>query len=90
MIKKSNQFTLTKLGDAMFENGHVLLWTLLSDHGDLNNAKFTVGGKFFFFVCVETYKFNYLSSCAGGIDRSGSGVQGWRKWVSVVERIEIL
>ena len=32
--KKSKRFTLTKLGDAMFESGHVFFWTLVSDHGD--------------------------------------------------------
>ena len=31
---KSKRFTLTKLGDAMFESSHVLFWTLVSDHGD--------------------------------------------------------
>ena len=32
--KKINQFKWTKLGDAMFESGHLFLWTLVSDHGD--------------------------------------------------------
>ena len=31
---KSKRFTLTKLGYAMFESGHVFFWTLVSDHGD--------------------------------------------------------
>ena len=36
-VKASNnskRFTLKKLGDAMFESGHVFFWTLVSDHGD--------------------------------------------------------
>ena len=32
--KKSKRFTLTKLGDGMFESGRVFFWTLGSDHGD--------------------------------------------------------
>ena len=32
--KKSKRFTLTKLGDTMFETVHVYLWTLVSDHRD--------------------------------------------------------
>ena len=32
--KKSRPFTLKKLGDTMFESGHVFSWTLVSDHGD--------------------------------------------------------
>ena len=31
---KCKQSTLTKLGNAMFESGHVFFWTLVSDHGD--------------------------------------------------------
>ena len=31
--KKSNWPTLEKLGDEMFESGHVLFWTIVSDHG---------------------------------------------------------
>ena len=34
VIKKSKRFILTKLGDAMFESGHVFFWTLVSYHGD--------------------------------------------------------
>ena len=45
--------------------------------------------KFFFVVFVEAYKFSDLSSCVGGIDRSGSGVYEWKKWVSVVESIKV-
>ena len=30
-----------------------------------------------------------LSGCAGGIDRNGSKIYGWSKWVYVVERIKI-
>ena len=78
-----------KLGDAMFESDYVFLWTLVSDKGDWNNAKFTVGGDFLFVVFVEAYNFSDLISCAGGIDRIKSGVYGWRKWVSVDERIKI-
>ena len=76
--KKIKWLTLTKLGDAMFESGHVFFWTLVSDHGDKNNAKFTVGGEFFFVVFVEAYNFSGFRSCDGGIYRSGSGVYGWR------------
>ena len=79
VIKKIKQFILMELGDAMFESGHVILWTLVSDHGDLNNAKFTVGGEFFFVVFLEAYKFSDLGSCASGIESSRSGVYGWRK-----------
>ena len=32
--KKSKRFTLTKIGDAVFDSGRVFLWTLISDHGD--------------------------------------------------------
>ena len=45
--------------------------------------------KIFFVVFVEAYNFGDLVSCVGGIDRSGSGVYGWRKWVSVVDGIKI-
>ena len=34
VINKCKQSTLTKLGNAMFESGHVFFWTLVSDHGD--------------------------------------------------------
>ena len=51
--------------------------------------KFTVGGEFFFVKFVEAYNFSDLISCASGIDRSGSGVYGWRKWVYVDGRIKI-
>ena len=51
--------------------------------------KFAVGGDFFFVVFVEAYNLSDLRNCAGGIDMSGSGVYGCRKWVSVVERIKI-
>ena len=51
--------------------------------------KYTVSGEFLFVVFVEAYGFSDLSGCANGIDRSGSGVCGWCKWVSVVERIKI-
>ena len=47
MIKKSKHFTLTKLGDTIFDSGHVFLWTLVSDHVDQNNLKFSVGGEFY-------------------------------------------
>ena len=33
MSKKSKQYTLTKLGDVMFESGRVFFRTLVSDHG---------------------------------------------------------
>ena len=39
LSKKSKRLILTKLGDAMFESGHVFFWTLVSDNGDKNNAK---------------------------------------------------
>ena len=32
--KTSKRFTLTKLGDTMFESGRVLFWIFVSDHGD--------------------------------------------------------
>ena len=32
--EKSNRFTLTKLGDAMFESVRVFFWKQISDHGD--------------------------------------------------------
>ena len=32
--KKSKRFILMKLGDAMFESGHMFFWTLVSDNGD--------------------------------------------------------
>ena len=32
--KKSKRFTLTKLGDAMFESNPIFFSTLVSDHGD--------------------------------------------------------
>ena len=41
--KKSKRFTLTKLGDVMFESGHVFFWKIVSDNGDYNITKFTVG-----------------------------------------------
>ena len=34
VIKKSNSSILTKLGDAMFDIGHVCFWKLVSDNGD--------------------------------------------------------
>ena len=34
VIKKSNRFTLTKLGDMKFESGHVFVWELVSDNVD--------------------------------------------------------
>ena len=89
MSNNSKRFKLSKIGDAMFESGHVFFWRLVSDHGYLNNVKSTVRGKFFFVVFVEAYTFSGLSGCDNGIDKSGSGVYGWRKWVSVVERIKI-
>ena len=54
-----------------------IFWTLVSDNGDQNNAKFTVGGEFFFVIFVGAYDFSDLSVCADGIDRSGSGICGW-------------
>ena len=32
--KKSKRFTLTKIGDTMFESVHVYFWTLIIDHKD--------------------------------------------------------
>ena len=51
--------------------------------------KYTVGGEFLFVVFVEAYYFSDLSGCVNGIDRSGYGVCGWRKRVSIVESIKI-
>ena len=89
MSKKSKRFTLMKLGDAMFESSHLFFWTIVSDNGEWNNAKFSVGDEFFFIFFVDTYKFRDLSSCASGIYRRGYGIYGGRKWISVVERIKI-
>ena len=74
VTKKSKWFKLTNLGNAMCESGHVFFWTLVSDHGDSNNANFIVGGDFFFVIFVEAYDFSDLGGCADGIDRSGSRV----------------
>ena len=51
--EKSKRFIFAKLGDSMFESGHVFFRTLFSDNGAYNNAKFTVGGELFFAVFVE-------------------------------------
>ena len=32
--KKSKRFKSKKIGDAVFESGHVFFWTLVSDHGE--------------------------------------------------------
>ena len=53
MCNKSKRFTLAIIGDTMFDNVHVFLWTLVSDNGDKNNGKFTVGGNFSFIVFAE-------------------------------------
>ena len=54
--KKSKWAVLTKIGNAMFESGCVFLWTLVNYHGDLNNAKFTVGGEIFFVVQLQWFE----------------------------------
>ena len=41
--KKNKPFILTKLGDTNFESGHVFFWKIVSDNGDYNITKFTVG-----------------------------------------------
>ena len=32
--KNSKRFTLTKIGDVLFESGRVFFWALVIDHGD--------------------------------------------------------
>ena len=73
----------------MFDIGHGFFWTLVSDHGDFKNVKFTVVGEFCFVVFVEAYDFSDLSGCNNGIDRRVSGVFGCCNRVYFVERIEI-
>ena len=52
-------------------------------------TKFTVGGEFFFVVCLEAYNFSDLSICVNGIGGSISRICEWCQSVSVFDRIKI-
>ena len=51
--KNSKRLTLEKLGDVILILVVYFLLSLVSNHGDYNNEKFTVGDEFFLVVFVE-------------------------------------